>query len=80
MLERAAAHLESGALLKAGSWDEKELEVLGRLFPLTMKPVLYVANVAEEDAAMELVLRKMRQEVKDAEREANRITQVCVFI
>ncbi len=49
VLERAMAHLETGALLRAGDWSEADLETLDPLFPLTMKPVLYVANVAEDD-------------------------------
>ncbi len=54
VLERAAAHLESGKLLRSGAtWSEKDLVILGRLFPLTMKPVLYVCNVAEDDVAGE---------------------------
>lgn len=47
--ERAMAHLETGALLRAGEWSEEDLEVLKLLMPLTMKPVLYVANVADDD-------------------------------
>lgn len=51
VFERARDWLQEGKLLRAGSWNERELEALGRLFPLTMKPILYVANVSEDDVA-----------------------------
>lgn len=47
--EKAREHLTAGHLLRAGTWTDKERVALHRLFPLTMKPVLYVANVAEDD-------------------------------
>lgn len=49
VFEKAKGWLEQGKTLRAGSWDEKEQRALGRLFPLSSKPILYVANVAEDD-------------------------------
>ncbi len=49
VFERAQAWLEGGQLMRATSWNERELEALHRLFLLTMKPILYVANVSEDD-------------------------------
>jgi len=51
VFERARDWLQQGKLLRAGTWTERELLALGRLFPLTMKPILYVANVGEDDVA-----------------------------
>ena len=49
VLEKAAAWLDEGKWLRTGSWDEREMEVLKTVFPLTTKPVLYVANVSDDD-------------------------------
>ena len=49
--EKAVAWLEQGRLMNAGTWNAAESEALSRLFLLTAKPVLYVANVAEDDLA-----------------------------
>ena len=47
--EKALAHLGSGQPARTASWTEAEAEVLGRLLLITSKPVLYVANVGEDD-------------------------------
>ena len=49
--EKALAHLGSGQPARTASWTEAEAEVLGRLLLITSKPVLYVANVGEDDLA-----------------------------
>ncbi len=50
-IERARALLEAGTPLRAGDWNEVERAHLAPLHLLTMKPVLYVANVDEAGAA-----------------------------
>ena len=47
--EKAQPWLEAGKLLSAGTWTERDLAAFKRLSPLTLKPVLYVANVGEDD-------------------------------
>jgi GTP-binding protein YchF len=47
--EKVLPWLEAGKPVRAGTWTEAEAEVLGRLFLLTAKPVLYVANVGQDD-------------------------------
>src|SRR5678815_4587229 len=49
--ERALAHLGTGQPARTAQWTEAEAEVLGRLLLITAKPVLYVANVGEDDPA-----------------------------
>jgi len=49
--EKALAHLGAGRPARTASWTEAEAEVLGRLLLITSKPVLYVANVGEDDPA-----------------------------
>ncbi len=40
--------LEEGTALRAGTWTEEERKALRDLGPITIKPVLYVCNVAED--------------------------------
>ncbi len=47
LMERAAAQLDAGQPLRTLELDEAERDWLQQLQPLTAKPVLYVANVAE---------------------------------
>ncbi|MBQ7108934.1 MAG: redox-regulated ATPase YchF [Clostridia bacterium] len=49
--ERLHQHLESGKCARAMEMTEDELEYLNDVSLLTMKPVIYAANVAEEDYA-----------------------------
>lgn len=52
LLEKLKAHLEEGKLAKSFvTDDEEELEWMGTYNLLTIKPVIYAANVAEDDLA-----------------------------
>jgi len=49
VFERAKVLLEEGKMLRCAEWSPKEAAALRQLFLITMKPVLYVANVGQED-------------------------------
>jgi GTP-binding protein YchF len=49
--EAAAKHLQEGQPLRQRAWTERERAALRDLFLITMKPVLYVANVSDDDLA-----------------------------
>ncbi|NLJ97155.1 MAG: redox-regulated ATPase YchF, partial [Clostridiales bacterium] len=51
MLERLKAHLEEGKMAKLFSTDEEEMALISTYNLLTTKPVIYAANVKEEDLA-----------------------------
>jgi len=51
VLEKAQAALDAGRPARAVDWSKEELAVLKPLFLLTMKPTMYVANVAEHGFA-----------------------------
>lgn len=51
LLERAKAHLEAGKPIRTMQSDEKERETLKGMFLLTTKPVIYAANISENDIA-----------------------------
>lgn len=51
VFEKIKPALEEGIPVRALDFDEEEQKLVKSLFLLTSKPVLYVANVAEEDMA-----------------------------
>src|SRR5262249_15998950 len=51
IFERAKKLLEDGVPLRLHEWKKDELAALRPLFLLTLKPVLYVANVGGDDVA-----------------------------
>jgi GTP-binding protein YchF len=51
VFERAQKLLEDGVALRLAEWKPAELACLKPLFLLTLKPVLYVANVGDDDLA-----------------------------
>ena len=48
-LEKAKDALERGVSLRGLSWTPQEREAIDPLFLITIKPVLYVANVSDDD-------------------------------
>ncbi len=60
-LEKAKEAADKGTPLRAVDFTDEEREALGELNLITLKPVLYVANVAESDLGNETpLLRKVR--------------------
>ncbi len=51
VLEKLHPVLEAGKPARAVEFDEAEMPIVKGLFLLTTKPVLYVANIAEDDMA-----------------------------
>ncbi|MCV3739701.1 redox-regulated ATPase YchF [Lentilactobacillus hilgardii] len=51
VLEKIKPVLEDGGSVRSIAFDEDEEKIVKGLFLLTSKPVLYVANIAEEDMA-----------------------------
>lgn len=51
VLEKLKPALEAGKPARSLDWNEEEQKIVQNLFLLTSKPVLYVANVAEDDMA-----------------------------
>ncbi len=47
-LEKARGILDQGKALRTIEWDEDELKLLNQFSPITIKPVMYIANVAED--------------------------------
>lgn len=51
VLEKIQPVLKSGKAVRSIDFDKDELKIVRSLFLLTSKPVLYVANIAEDDMA-----------------------------
>jgi len=65
-LKKAIEAVEKGIPLRAAGLSEDEQAALAELSLITMKPVLYVANVAEGDLGKETpLLQRVRQVAKD---------------
>jgi hypothetical protein len=65
-LTKAIAAADKGTPLRAADLSEQEQEALAELSLITMKPVLYVANVAEGDLGNETpMLQKVRAIAKE---------------
>lgn len=77
VLERVQAHLDTGAPLRTLALTAGERELLRELFLLTGKPVLYIANVAEDGFTDNPLLDQV-QEI--AQQEKAGVMPVCAAI
>lgn len=68
VLTRIKAHLESGKPVRSMAQSAEEREYIKSLFLLTDKPVIYVANIAENDIGKELPAVRTLYEAAAAER------------
>ena len=78
LFERIHAFLSEGKCARELDLDEKDMEYLGDTPLLTLKPVIYVANVSEDEIGEEPVDNKDYMALKEqAEREHAQIIAVC---
>ncbi|SDW87518.1 hypothetical protein SAMN04489725_11828 [Alicyclobacillus hesperidum] len=76
-LERIAAALEAGQAARSVELNDEEQALLRDLHLLTRKPVLYVANVGEEDAADSSANVHVKAVEARAETEGAQVVVVC---
>ena len=77
VLEAVKAHLDAGHLVRSMDLDEDEVAHLRELHLLTIKPTLYIANVAEDGFVDNPQLDAVRQL---AEKEGAEVEPVCAAI
>ncbi|MCP4042225.1 MAG: redox-regulated ATPase YchF, partial [Gammaproteobacteria bacterium] len=77
LLERLTAHLDVGKPARAMALGKEEQEVIRNLFLLTMKPTLYIANVAEDGFADNAYLDVVRVH---AAGEGAEVVPICAKI
>lgn len=82
LLERIREHLEAGKLAKSfETEDEEEQALLASYNLLTYKPVIFAANVAEEDLADDGASNdKVRQVREFAQEEGSEVFVICAQI
>lgn len=82
LLERIREHLEAGKLAKSfETEDEEEQALLASYNLLTYKPVIFAANVAEEDLADDGASNdKVRRVREFAQEEGNEVFVICAQI
>jgi hypothetical protein len=77
VLEKAQAALDAGRPARALDWSKEELAVLKPYFLLTMKPTLYVANVAEHGFEGNPLLEKVEAYAKQ---EGTPVVAICAAL
>ena len=65
LYERVRESLEAGKLAKSLDYTSEELELMKEVFLITMKPVIYAANVAEDDFANGIENNALLNRVKE---------------
>jgi GTP-binding protein YchF len=77
ILERIKVHLEADGMVRGLEFDKDELAAIQYLSFLTLKPTMYIANVAEDGFENNPFLDKVRE---IAEKEGAVVVPVCAAI
>ena len=80
VLEKVLAYLENGEPVRKAKLTESELPLLKELNLLTLKPILYVCNVSEEEAAAADENPHVRRVIEFAEKENAEVVAVSAKI
>ena len=77
VLEKAESALDQGRPARSVDWSKEELVVMKPLFLLTMKPTMYVANVAENGFKDNPLLAKIEAHAK---KEGAPVVAICAAL
>ncbi len=77
MLRRIKAHLEEGKPVRTMDLTEEEATYVKSLFLLTAKPVIYAANIAEDDTAAPSACPYVKELSEIARQEHAQLIVVC---
>ncbi len=81
LFERVHAALEEGKTARSLDYTEEEMEMMGDVALLTIKPVIYAANISESDVGSDLSDNKYYQSVVEfAKTEKSEVIPVCAEI
>ena len=80
LFERIKSTLENGKSARTLEFNEEEQEILRDTYLLTLKPILYIANVSEEQLANPLKDENIRQVMEYAKTENAEVIPLCVKI
>lgn len=71
LFERVKAHMEEGKPARTAGFNEDEAAIMRDVFLITMKPVIYAANVAEDDFSKGIENNEFVNRVKEFAAEEN---------
>ena len=80
LFENINKTLESGKSVRTMTFNEEEQEILKDTYLLTMKPILYIANVSEEQLAAPFDDENVKQVAQYAKSENAEVIPLCVKI
>ena len=80
LLERIKSTLESGKSARTLEFNDEEQELIKDTFLLTMKPILYIANISEEQLSNPFDDKYVKQVVEYANLEKSEVIPLCVKI
>ena len=80
LLERVKSTLESGKSARTLELNEEEQEIMKDTYLLTSKPILYIANISEEQLANPFEDENVKQVVEYAKNEKAEVIPLCVKI
>ena len=80
LYERIKSALEEGKSARALEYNEEEQEILKDAYLLTLKPILYIANVSEAQLSNPFKDEKVKQVVEYAKEENAEVIPLCVKI
>ncbi len=81
LFERVRDALEEGKTARSLDYTEEEMEMMGDVALLTIKPVIYAANISEGDVGGDLSANKYYQRVVEfAKTEKSEVIPVCAEI
>ena len=80
LFENIKKTLESGKSVRTMTFNEEEQEILKDTYLLTMKPILYIANVSEEQLVAPFDDENVKQVAQYAKSENAEVIPLCVKI
>lgn len=80
IFERILKQLEKGNTVRSMEFDSEEKKIVDGLFLITAKPVLYAANVSEEDISSEKTNPLLEELYNYAQKEGSEVMTVCAKI
>ena len=80
VFEKIKSVLDNGKSARTLELNEEEQELIKDAFLLTMKPILYVANISEEQLENPFEDEKVKQVVEYAKQEKAQVIPLCVKI
>jgi len=80
LYERIKAALENGTPVRAMTFNAEETALVDQLFLLTSKPVLYAANISEDDLASDSPNPFIEEPRQIAQKEGSEVLVICARI